>query len=102
MNVNIFQCTSFVDCLPGYFKINCSDTCRYPNYGLGCQKECICSEKACHHVFGCLDYKLEGKKSKKNNERNRNIYKYFQCLDLIECFHSLESYFDSEQNQFFI
>lgn len=74
MNVNIFQCTSFVDCLPGYFKINCSDTCRYPNYGLGCQKECICSEKACHHVFGCLDYKLEGKKSKKKIMKETGIF----------------------------
>ncbi|XP_065927976.1 uncharacterized protein [Magallana gigas] len=56
-NPNKHNCT---DCLPGYYKTNCSDPCRYPNYGLRCQKECNCPEKSCHHVFGCPDHKLDG------------------------------------------
>lgn len=51
----------FLDCLLGYYKINCLDFCRYFNYGLRCQKECNCLEKLCYYVFGCLDYKLDGK-----------------------------------------
>lgn len=53
----------FLDCLPGYYKKNCSDPCRYPSYGLRCQKGCKCLEKSCHHVFGCSDHKLDGKRS---------------------------------------
>lgn len=60
----------FLDCLPGYYKTNCSEPCRYPSYGLGCQKECKCTEKSCHHVFGCSDHKLDGKRSlRKKTER---------------------------------
>lgn len=85
----------FLDCLPGYYKTNCSDPCRYPNYGLRCQKECNCPEKSCHHVFGCPDHKLDGKISLRKKTRKRNIYKYLQRLEQIET-HSLESYFDYE------
>lgn len=53
----------FLDCLLGYYKINCLEFCRYLSYGLGCQKECKCIEKLCYYVFGCLDYKLDGKRS---------------------------------------
>lgn len=66
----------FLDCLPGYYKTNCSEPCRYPSYGLGCQKECKCTEKSCHHVFGCSDHKLDGKRSlrKKTDEEYLQVF----------------------------
>lgn len=83
----------FLDCLPGYYKTNCSDPCRYPSYGLRCQKECNCPEKSCHHVFGCPDHRLDGKISlRKKTERGifTSIYKYiinkqFQRFRILQC-----------------
>lgn len=45
---------SFLDCPSGYLGPFCRDRCRYPNYGIECQYECLCEEQYCNHVTGCL------------------------------------------------
>ncbi|XP_062579913.1 multiple epidermal growth factor-like domains protein 11 [Saccostrea cucullata] len=40
-------------CSPGYFGINCSWPCRYPNYGENCQSECNCEKSFCNVTYGC-------------------------------------------------
>nr|XP_034335160.1 uncharacterized protein LOC117692166 isoform X2 [Crassostrea gigas] len=43
-----------MDCQIGYYGINCSSPCRYPNYGSGCQQECsLCGKETCNSAFGC-------------------------------------------------
>nr|XP_022294905.1 uncharacterized protein LOC111105020 [Crassostrea virginica] len=43
------------DCPPGFYGIQCSSLCRYPNYGDNCQQDCSnCSKQQCDSVFGCL------------------------------------------------
>uniref|UniRef100_A0A8W8MIT1 Uncharacterized protein n=1 Tax=Magallana gigas TaxID=29159 RepID=A0A8W8MIT1_MAGGI len=54
-NPKIHNCT---DCPSGYYGSNCSNSCRYPSYGVDCQEECQCAKKACDHVFGCSSYEL--------------------------------------------
>lgn len=51
----------FLDCPSGYYGSNCSNSCRYPSYGVECQEKCQCAKKACDHVFGCSSYELNGK-----------------------------------------
>lgn len=41
-------------CKEGYYGINCKLKCRFPSYGLACQQKCICMEKDCDHIKGCL------------------------------------------------
>ncbi|XP_062581430.1 multiple epidermal growth factor-like domains protein 10 [Saccostrea cucullata] len=41
------------NCKAGYFGINCSRPCRFPNYGEDCQSECDCEEHVCNVSFGC-------------------------------------------------
>lgn len=41
------------ECDAGFYGINCSETCRYPNYGHECQNQCNCSQRACNHKIGC-------------------------------------------------
>lgn len=55
-NTKIHNCT---DCLPGYYGLNCRESCRYPNYGVKCQEGCNCSQIACNHIIGCLDNALD-------------------------------------------
>ncbi|XP_062585882.1 multiple epidermal growth factor-like domains protein 10 isoform X1 [Saccostrea cucullata] len=43
-----------VECLPGYFGINCSATCFFPSYGRHCQKLCNCSSELCDFSTGCF------------------------------------------------
>ncbi|XP_078322194.1 uncharacterized protein LOC111110971 isoform X2 [Crassostrea virginica] len=40
-------------CSPGYLGWNCSEICRYPNYGRECQDECKCEERLCDFTTGC-------------------------------------------------
>ena len=42
-----------VACSAGYFGPNCSLPCRYPNYGVECQFECVCDMENCSHITGC-------------------------------------------------
>ncbi|XP_062618430.1 uncharacterized protein LOC134280015 [Saccostrea cucullata] len=44
---------AYSDCESGYFGVNCSKVCRYPNYGIQCQLKCNCSNMTCHHITGC-------------------------------------------------
>eukprot|EP00105_Crassostrea_gigas_P041139 XP_019925287.1 PREDICTED: uncharacterized protein LOC109619517 [Crassostrea gigas] len=41
------------ECDAGFYGINCSKLCRYPNYGHECQNQCNCSQTACDHKIGC-------------------------------------------------
>lgn len=64
-----FSAFAFLGCPSGYYGSNCSDSCRYPNYGVECQEECLCPKKVCDHVFGCLDYAFDGKERERENEK---------------------------------
>lgn len=57
----------FLGCPSGYYGSNCSNSCRYPSYGVECQEECHCLKKACDHVIGCLDYAFDGKEREREN-----------------------------------
>lgn len=59
----------FLGCPSGYYGSNCSNSCRYPSYGVECQEECHCLKKACDHVIGCLDYAFDGKERERENEK---------------------------------
>uniref|UniRef100_K1QZ94 Uncharacterized protein n=1 Tax=Magallana gigas TaxID=29159 RepID=K1QZ94_MAGGI len=41
-------------CPDGYYGINCSRQCRYPNYGKHCQQDCShCNREMCNSTVGC-------------------------------------------------
>ncbi|XP_052707710.1 uncharacterized protein LOC128182969 isoform X2 [Crassostrea angulata] len=43
-----------IDCQDGYYGINCSRQCRYPNYGKHCQQDCShCNREMCNSTVGC-------------------------------------------------
>lgn len=41
------------DCAPGYFWMNCSKTCPFPQYGNSCNRSCPCNETECDFKDGC-------------------------------------------------
>lgn len=43
------------ECYPGHLGWNCSEQCRYPNYGRFCQELCKCEEKFCDIATGCIE-----------------------------------------------
>eukprot|EP00105_Crassostrea_gigas_P040632 XP_019924780.1 PREDICTED: scavenger receptor class F member 1-like [Crassostrea gigas] len=45
-----------VPCEVGYYGLNCEDKCPSPYYGHNCKSKCNCTEKNCHHVYGCELY----------------------------------------------
>lgn len=67
----------FLDCLSGYYGSNCSNSGRYPSYGVDCQEECHCQEKVCDHVFGCSNYELNGKYGVGEKEREKDMLRVF-------------------------
>lgn len=44
---------SYLECKPGYSGMNCSIPCRYPLYGVECQKSCNCVKDLCDVSVGC-------------------------------------------------
>lgn len=72
----------FLDCLSGYYGSNCSNSCRYPSYGVDCQEECHCPKKVCDHVFGCSNYVLNGKYGVGEKERERDMLRVFFLSDI--------------------
>lgn len=42
-------------CPAGYVGKYCETQCRFPNYGLFCQKPCLCPEVQCNFIFGCMN-----------------------------------------------
>ncbi|XP_061194943.1 cell death abnormality protein 1-like [Saccostrea echinata] len=46
------------ECKRGFFGHDCSNPCRYPNYGKRCQKECNCTEDFCDIAVGCRSCKV--------------------------------------------
>lgn len=53
MFTECFDLLWFIECLPGYTGLNCSDKCPYPSYGKNCQGFCNCSEIQCDILRGC-------------------------------------------------
>ncbi|XP_062581455.1 multiple epidermal growth factor-like domains protein 10 isoform X2 [Saccostrea cucullata] len=45
-----------IRCRSGFFGRYCTETCRYPNYGPDCQKECQCNEEECNARTGCITH----------------------------------------------
>lgn len=43
----------YLACANGYTGLSCEIKCPFPSYGIGCQSECNCIDKACDHVKGC-------------------------------------------------
>ncbi|XP_062581445.1 uncharacterized protein LOC134243231 [Saccostrea cucullata] len=50
-NERLKSCTK---CSVGYFGVNCTGTCRYPNYGKDCQLRCYCDKMYCNASLGCI------------------------------------------------
>lgn len=49
-----------IDCPLGFYGINCSSPCRYPNFGNRCQQDCShCEQEVCNASFGCLTKEKE-------------------------------------------
>lgn len=40
-------------CPTGFTGTYCDDQCKYPNYGYGCQQQCLCPKMRCNFVNGC-------------------------------------------------
>ena len=63
------------ECIPGYFGPNCTLPCRFPNYGLLCQKACTCNETDCNHRTGCPSPTVGSVSNDMSMKRNRK-YRY--------------------------
>lgn len=71
--------TKFVlECPVGYYRLNCSEKCIYPTYGVDCQSQCECSRDKCNVVTGCF----QGEKETTENRRLRMHYLYMRFLPL--------------------
>lgn len=53
MFTKCFDLLGFIECLPGYTKLDCSSKCPFPTYGKNCQGLCNCSEILCDIAVGC-------------------------------------------------
>ena len=52
--LKLYPLFAFIDCPEGFYGLNCSLKCRYPNYGIDCQKDCSqCGRKLCNFIYGC-------------------------------------------------
>ena len=74
----------FADCSSGYFGVKCFQSCRFPNYGPGCQRKCNCTERNCNHIKGCLMNGGKGLHShyiycKWTNTENLSLYFHYLC-----------------------
>lgn len=50
----------FLGCPPGYTGVDCIFPCGYPNYGIGCENTCKCTEDMCDVTFGCKSVSKPG------------------------------------------
>ncbi|XP_048771713.2 uncharacterized protein LOC125677621 isoform X1 [Ostrea edulis] len=41
-----------IQCMTGFYGINCTIPCPYPGFGWDCQLQCTCSNEDCNHVYG--------------------------------------------------
>lgn len=44
-------------CPAGYTGKYCNKPCQFPNYGYGCQQQCLCSRRLCSISTGCAKIK---------------------------------------------
>lgn len=55
MTIMVVLSYHLTECGAGFYGINCSTPCRYPNYGKDCQQECSeCGQEKCNSTPGCL------------------------------------------------
>lgn len=40
-------------CSPGFHGDRCENKCRYPTFGLRCERKCDCRQQLCHFINGC-------------------------------------------------
>ncbi|XP_052709395.1 multiple epidermal growth factor-like domains protein 10 isoform X3 [Crassostrea angulata] len=77
------------ECYPGYLGWNCSEQCRYPNYGRFCQELCKCEEKFCDIATGCIEPDKtncpQGYLGQNCQERCRYPNYGIDCQGLCEC-----------------
>ncbi|XP_062570355.1 uncharacterized protein LOC134232420 [Saccostrea cucullata] len=43
-----------IQCKPGFYGEKCEEKCRFPNFGLECQGECLCTAEFCNATVGCI------------------------------------------------
>ncbi|XP_022290727.2 uncharacterized protein LOC111102346 [Crassostrea virginica] len=60
------------ECYPGFYGTSCLNPCRYPNYGVGCQSFCDCSENICSNIFGCSEDNGTTSSSNLNENHDRS------------------------------
>lgn len=64
-----------LECVTGFHGPKCEKPCRYPNYGLLCQKECNCTtEQYCNHITGCQGMNIIKKQCKWCLRTNNCVY----------------------------
>lgn len=55
MTIMVILSYHLTECEAGFYGINCSTPCRYPNHGKDCQQECSdCGQEKCNSTLGCL------------------------------------------------
>lgn len=64
-----------LECPVGYYRLNCSEKCIFPTYGVDCQSQCKCFQDKCNFVTGCF----QGQEEVTDNQRLRmhNLYMRF-------------------------
>ncbi|XP_062571861.1 uncharacterized protein LOC134233826, partial [Saccostrea cucullata] len=99
----------YLDCLPGYSGVNCSQSCPYPFYGDLCQGICDCDNETCDVSTGCKIV-TTGKKILKLNFRFNycqnikqvKVYdteKKLGCVDLLLIFAHFFVYIHDRRNR---
>lgn len=59
LSVSLLKPNSFnLECLPGYFWVNCSKECVFPFYGIRCKQTCLCQKDDCNFENGCREGKF--------------------------------------------
>lgn len=79
-NFVIFLISIFIECPIGFYGPTCSKPCRFPNYGLGCQRMCRCNESDCNNIIGCT-VGMDTTVVTESYELGYNIihFEYFSC-----------------------
>lgn len=54
MSINVVIALCIVACRTGYIGKYCETECPYPTFGDRCQLQCLCEQKHCDIVRGCV------------------------------------------------
>lgn len=64
------------ECRPGFYGLNCLQTCGENFYGNLCENKCDCNEtQICHHACGCLQ-KVDASKNDSSMSENLKVSYY--------------------------